>query len=81
MVNPNDVNAHPHLDSDSSVAIVHNGIIRNYQKLRTELETQGFVFKSDTDTEVIANLFSAIRKELLKDSSYEDFKALRNFKF
>ncbi|NQY79408.1 MAG: glutamine--fructose-6-phosphate transaminase (isomerizing) [Candidatus Caenarcaniphilales bacterium] len=74
---PNDVNAHPHLDSDASLAIVHNGIIRNYQSLRSELETKGFVFKSDTDTEVIANMFSSIRKELLSINAYEDFKALR----
>ena len=74
---PNDVNAHPHLDSDSSLAIVHNGIIRNYQSLRSELETKGFVFKSDTDTEVIANMFSSIRKDLLSTNSYDDFKALR----
>lgn len=74
---PNDVNAHPHVDSDGSLAIVHNGIIRNYQKLRTELESDCYVFKSDTDTEVIANLFSFIRKNLIEANAYEDFKALQ----
>jgi glutamine---fructose-6-phosphate transaminase (isomerizing) len=54
---PNYVNAHPHFSMDESIAIVHNGIIENHSSLRKELtEKYGFVFKSDTDSEVIAQL-------------------------
>lgn len=74
---PSDVNAHPHMDSDETIAVVHNGIIRNYVKLKNELIYKGYTFKSDTDTEVIANLFSYIRKDLLAKGEYEDFLALR----
>ncbi len=52
---PTRVNAHPHL-SGNEVAVVHNGIIENYQPLRRELEAEGYVFESQTDTEVIAHL-------------------------
>lgn len=53
---PNDTNAHPHLDCRNTVAVVHNGIIENFTELREELEGRGHVFRSDTDTEVIAHL-------------------------
>ena len=49
-------NAHPHLSNDRSIVVVHNGIIENYQELRKELQDKGFVFSSQTDTEVIPNL-------------------------
>jgi glutamine---fructose-6-phosphate transaminase (isomerizing) len=52
---PNEANAHPHSSGDS-VTVVHNGIIENHAELRTELRGKGFVFDSDTDTEVIAHL-------------------------
>jgi glucosamine--fructose-6-phosphate aminotransferase (isomerizing) len=52
---PSERNAHPHM-SGESVAVVHNGIIENYEELRTRLTAQGYVFTSDTDTEVIAHL-------------------------
>jgi len=52
---PSERNAHPHMSSES-VAVVHNGIIENYEELRTRLTAQGYVFTSDTDTEVIAHL-------------------------
>ena len=48
-------NAHPHF-SRGRIALVHNGIIENYEELRTELRAQGYVFESQTDTEVIAHL-------------------------
>jgi glucosamine--fructose-6-phosphate aminotransferase (isomerizing) len=51
-----EANAHPHLSSSGKVAIVHNGIIDNHSELRTRLTQQGYVFKSETDSEVIANL-------------------------
>jgi len=56
---PAERNAHPHM-SGEQVAIVHNGIIENHAELRDELEQQGFVFNSDTDTEVIAHLLAAL---------------------
>ncbi|MFM7458820.1 MAG: glutamine--fructose-6-phosphate transaminase (isomerizing) [bacterium] len=74
---PSDINAHPHMDSDGTIAVVHNGIIRNYIKLKKELIYKGYTFKSDTDTEVIANLFSYIRKDLIAKGEYEDFLAMR----
>ena len=52
---PNERNAHPHM-SRNLIAVVHNGIIENYEELRAELNAQGYVFTSDTDTEVIAHL-------------------------
>ncbi|MFK7899870.1 MAG: glutamine--fructose-6-phosphate transaminase (isomerizing) [Cyclobacteriaceae bacterium] len=58
---PNDVNAHPHYSNDSSLALVHNGIIENYSTLRTELEGKGHTFKSDTDSEVFIHLIEDIR--------------------
>ena len=53
---PNTVNAHPHLDFSGKIAVVHNGIIENYETLKTWLQNEGVEFASDTDTEVIANL-------------------------
>ncbi len=52
----NDINAHPHVDNSEKVALVHNGIIENYQSLKEKLEEQGYEFQSETDTEVIAFL-------------------------
>ena len=54
---PNEINAHPHF-SENKIAVVHNGIIENYEQLRQELIEKEFVFDSDTDTEVIAHLIS-----------------------
>ena len=51
-----DVNAHPHPSTSGKIAIVHNGIIENFQELKKELSEKGYQFKSDTDSEVIANL-------------------------
>ena len=53
---PNDVNAHPHLDSAERIAVVHNGIIENFAVLRDELESGGHELRSETDTEVVAHL-------------------------
>ena len=60
---PYKVNAHPHTDCDNQIAVVHNGIIENFGELKTELEESGHVFKSKTDTEVIAHLIEAKLKE------------------
>ena len=54
---PSDTNAHPHLSKSGKFAVVHNGIIENYLKLRAYLEAKGFEFISETDTEVVAHLF------------------------
>lgn len=54
--NVTDVNAHPHPSSSGNLAIVHNGIIENYNELKAELEKNGYTFRSETDSEVIANL-------------------------
>ena len=51
---PNDVNAHPHSDNSEEFAIIHNGIIENYAEIKKDLLEEGFEFKSDTDTEVVA---------------------------
>ncbi|MCX7708672.1 MAG: glutamine--fructose-6-phosphate transaminase (isomerizing) [Clostridia bacterium] len=53
---PNDVNSHPHLSHSGKIAVVHNGIIENYMKLKEFLQSQGYEFRSETDTEVIAHL-------------------------
>ena len=55
---PNDRNAHPHLDSDGTVAVIHNGIIENFATLRSGLTDRGAVMQSDTDTEVVAHLLA-----------------------
>jgi glucosamine--fructose-6-phosphate aminotransferase (isomerizing) len=56
---PTDENAHPHVDCTGEVAVVHNGIIENYQTLREELAADGHTFASDTDTEVVPHLVEA----------------------
>ena len=64
---PNDVNSHPHLSNSGDLAIIHNGIIENYAPLKKELLKRGYVFHSDTDTEVLVNLIEEIQiKEKLK---------------
>lgn len=55
---PTQYNAHPHCDPGNTIAVVHNGIIDNYAELRAELEEQGALFSSDTDTEVVAHLIA-----------------------
>ena len=60
---PTDTNAHPHLDNEGKLALIHNGIIENYVQLRTELEMRGHKFKSETDTESVVHLLSDARKE------------------
>jgi glucosamine--fructose-6-phosphate aminotransferase (isomerizing) len=60
---PTDRNAHPHLDNEGKLAVIHNGIIENYSELRKELEAHGHAFSSETDTESVAHLLSDLRKE------------------
>jgi glucosamine--fructose-6-phosphate aminotransferase (isomerizing) len=56
---PTETNAHPHTSTNGKIAVVHNGIIENATVLKAGLEARGFVFKSDTDTEVLAHLIEA----------------------
>ena len=60
---PTDRNAHPHVDNEGKLAVIHNGIIENYTQLRADLEARGHRFDSDTDTESVAHLLSDLRKE------------------
>lgn len=77
---PSDRNSHPHLDCNQRIAVVHNGIIENYLKLRAELQEKGHIFVSETDTEVIPHLIeehydgdlaAAVRKAVARlDGAY-----------
>jgi glutamine---fructose-6-phosphate transaminase (isomerizing) len=59
---PNDVNSHPHTSNSGDLILVHNGIIENYASLKTVLQQRGYVFHSDTDTEVLVNLIEEVKK-------------------
>ena len=64
---PNDVNSHPHYSNSGNLVIIHNGIIENYEAIKTELKKRGYVFESDTDTEVLVNLIEEVKtKEKVK---------------
>lgn len=71
---PTEINAHPHTDDSGRIAVVHNGIIENYQELRTELTAKGHHFASQTDTEVIPHLIA----QELKEGAPDFLTALRN---
>jgi len=68
---PNDINAHPHLDKTGKIALVHNGIIENYDSIKKTLEKRGVAFSSDTDSEVLVQLISEIYHN---DEDQLDFK-------
>ena len=57
---PNDINAHPHLDQTGKIAVIHNGIIENYSVIKEALTRKGYKFKSETDTEILPQLISDI---------------------
>lgn len=65
---PSDVNAHPQTDMTGRIAVVHNGIIENAHELRVQLEARGVEFKSETDTEVLAQLIAAVETDSLEDA-------------
>jgi glucosamine--fructose-6-phosphate aminotransferase (isomerizing) len=65
---PAERNAHPHLSNDGTIALVHNGIIENYAELKQGLKAQGYVFHSDTDTEVLTNLVQELYGGRLEDA-------------
>jgi glucosamine--fructose-6-phosphate aminotransferase (isomerizing) len=60
---PNDVNSHPHYSNSGELVIIHNGIIENYESIKTALLKRGYVFESDTDTEVLVNLIEEVKKK------------------
>jgi glucosamine--fructose-6-phosphate aminotransferase (isomerizing) len=78
---PLEINAHPHLDCSREIAVVHNGIIENFDELRTDLENHGHVFKSKTDTEVIPHMIEETLKNNpslgLADAVLETVKKLQ----
>ena len=75
---PNDINAHPHTSRDGKVAIIHNGIIENASQLRLDLQTEGYRFASETDTEVAAKLLGKITDKIIEEEGAPDlFKAVR----
>eukprot|EP00933_Yihiella_yeosuensis_P038505 TRINITY_DN32433_c0_g1_i1.p1 TRINITY_DN32433_c0_g1~~TRINITY_DN32433_c0_g1_i1.p1 ORF type:complete len:647 (+),score=85.04 TRINITY_DN32433_c0_g1_i1:67-2007(+) len=65
---PSDVNSHPHCTSDQSIAVVHNGVIENYQTLKSQLSKKGYKFVSQTDTELLAHLVQDLRTEMPDNS-------------
>ncbi|MES2773931.1 MAG: glutamine--fructose-6-phosphate transaminase (isomerizing) [Bacteroidota bacterium] len=67
---PSDMNAHPHQSNNGSLAMIHNGIIENYALIKEELLRKGYVFSSDTDTEVLLNFIEDIQKN--NDGSLEE---------
>ncbi|OAI41165.1 glutamine--fructose-6-phosphate aminotransferase [Planctomycetaceae bacterium SCGC AG-212-D15] len=73
----NDVNAHPHVDAQGEIAVVHNGVIENCAPLRARLREQGVTFRSQTDTEVIAHLIASNYTGDLLSSVQQTLKLLR----
>ncbi len=71
---PNDLNAHPHLSNNKQMALIHNGIIENYQILKAELLRRGYEFKSNTDTEVLIHLIEDVQS---KHDDMELYEAIR----
>ena len=61
---PNDINAHPHTSMDGKISLIHNGIIENYQILKKALQEKGYLFKSETDTEVVVHLIQEYKSIL-----------------
>ena len=77
---PTDRNAHPHLDNDGKLAVIHNGIIENYTQLKAELVARGHKFKSETDTESVAHLLSDLRKSNNGDLSAAMREAVKSLR-
>lgn len=69
---PSKINSHPHRDATDSVYVCHNGIIENYAEIKTELEAEGVLFRSETDTEVLPNLIHRAYQELKAESQNDN---------
>lgn len=74
---PTQLNAHPHKSSEHSIYIVHNGIIENYLELKQKLKKKGFSFRSDTDSEVVANLIASFYHGSLEDAVFDSVEELK----
>ncbi len=74
---PTDVNAHPHVDGLGRIALIHNGIIENYSKIRKELEKRGHEFQSETDTETLAHLIGELYDGNLEKAVKEALRHIR----
>ena len=75
---PNDTNAHPHLSKDHKIAIIHNGIIENAARLKFELQSEGYSFTSQTDSEVAAKLLGRIANVIIEETGKPNlFEAMR----
>lgn len=74
---PSDVNSHPHLNMDETIAVVHNGIIENYMEIKEWLVSEGVKFKSETDTEVIVHLVDHYYEGDLLQAVFKAIKKLR----
>lgn len=73
-----DLNAHPHLDCTKQIAVLHNGIIENFQELKQNLQTKGHTFTSDTDTEILAHLLEEfIKNDTLHNAVKKTFSLLK----
>ncbi len=73
---PSEANAHPHTSQDGLFTVVHNGIIENFRLIRNELEKKGYIFSSETDTEVIPQLLSYHYRGNVKDAMQKTFASL-----
>ena len=74
---PSEANAHPHHDKDEKVWLVHNGIIENYHEIKSDLQSKGITFYSDTDTEVLAKLIGTLYQGSLQESVVSALKQVR----
>lgn len=74
---PNHANAHPHTDCKNRIAVVHNGIIENFQALKSRLIKEGHIFKSETDTEVVAHLIEKYYKGDIFNAAQQALKELK----
>ncbi|MBI3822143.1 MAG: glutamine--fructose-6-phosphate transaminase (isomerizing) [Planctomycetes bacterium] len=75
--NVTEANAHPHLSADGAIAVVHNGVIENYDALKRQLQAQGVNFNSQTDTEVIAHLIASFLKDDLVEAVRQALPSLK----